>query len=143
MSWPPGGRTPPPTAKWPGSGHGAGGRGTGSGGTAKTAGRRPAGAAGAVAGLGRRSCTACAMALMCAGVVPQHPPTSVAPLATNRRGAPRKDSGVGAERGDLERGERGGRRARFLAAQGPAVVPEGELGDDRQVALGERDGRGL
>ena len=32
------------------------------------------------------------MALMCAGVVPQHPPTSVAPLATNRRAASAKYS---------------------------------------------------
>ncbi len=55
----------------------------------------------------------------------------------------RPDRAVRADRGDVEGGERGRRHARLLAAQRPAVVAEGELGDHGQVAFGERDGRGL
>ena len=55
----------------------------------------------------------------------------------------RPDRAVRADRGDVERGERGRRHAWLLAAQRPAVVAEGELGDHGQVALGERDRRGL
>jgi hypothetical protein len=60
--------------------------------TAAMAGRWRGGPVPVAALLGRNSFTERATALMCAGVVPQHPPTSAAPLAANLRAASAKYS---------------------------------------------------
>src|SRR6202021_3978308 len=168
MSCPPGARTPAATTNRPRSGHPPDASGAGLGGAVTTAFGRRTAAAGADAGLGRSPCTARAMALMCAGVVPQHPPTRAAPLATNRRDASAKYPVLRAYRSWRPR-RRGtpalgwtltgsadpsaspattscstaGPTVQFApiavilsaasaapAAQGPAVVAEGELGND-------------